>query len=269
MSAACHLGGSSNGSARATDATGLSVRVEATRLLVERPDGSVVSPDELIGAVIVARDPDGSSRRIRIDAIDFEDPEDPDSTWRYGFATQLPGVSQWENPCPPGPDGRRQGTLYRGFWRDGTFVESASEISIACSAGTVGKCIEMGYLPGSEHEETGTDLRAYHQTCVRLLRADYCGDGVAHTRNGTVVELFDDLAIQVDTSAPGLHFEASWNEHGAVCIERLRIPEPASLEYVEHVCPGRLARNHTDARCPSGLGPAAMGARMINRSAEP
>jgi hypothetical protein len=36
-----------------------------------------------------------------------------------------------------------------------------------------------GYKPWG-HAPEGTSLAAYYQTCVRLVRADYCGDGVGH-----------------------------------------------------------------------------------------
>ena len=48
------------------------------------------------------------------------------------------------------------------------------------------------------------------------MRADYCGNGKPHTRDGTRIELWDREGIQVDTSEPGLTFEAAWNEDGAV-----------------------------------------------------
>jgi hypothetical protein len=44
---------------------------------------------------------------------------------------------------------------------------------------------------------------------VRLVRADYCGDGIGHTRNGTPIDLFDRIGIQPDEAAPGMTFESS------------------------------------------------------------
>jgi ADYC domain len=42
-----------------------------------------------------------------------------------------------------------------------------------------------------------------------LVRADYCGDGIGHTRNGTPIDLFDRIGIQPDEAAPGMTFESS------------------------------------------------------------
>jgi hypothetical protein len=40
------------------------------------------------------------------------------------------------------------------------------------------------------------------------FRADYCGDVVGHTRNGTLIDIFDRVGVQGDETAPGMAFEA-------------------------------------------------------------
>jgi hypothetical protein len=61
-----------------------------------------------------------------------------------------------------------------------------------------------------------------HQTCTRLARADYCGDGVPHTENGTLIDVFDPAGIQVGVDDPALSFEAGWSPDGAVCVSAPR-----------------------------------------------
>src|SRR5206468_2193176 len=53
-------------------------------------------------------------------------------------------------------------------------------------------------------------------SCVRLLRADYCGDGTSYTTNGNELNLYDNVGVQADTEAwtP----EAEWTPDGALCI---------------------------------------------------
>ena len=185
------------------------VRVEATHFLVEKADGGVATRDELVGAIVLARgaggDGDGAMQQYRIDAVEPSIPGEEDSLWLYTFSVPHPETGEWENPCPPGPNGRRAGFPYPGSWSAGDHVASDDEFSITCTAGTVGKCILMGYVPWERHE-SGRSLRDYHQRCVRMLRADYCGDGVSHTRNGTLVELFDALDVQRDSSDPRVRF---------------------------------------------------------------
>jgi hypothetical protein len=68
---------------------------------------------------------------------------------------------------------------------------------------------------------------------VRMARADYAGDGVGHTRNGTLIDLSDRLGIQrPGDDPPGrvLAFEAAWGPDGAVCVRHTRILELMSTE---------------------------------------
>ena len=92
----------------------------------------------------------------------------------------------------------------------------------------------------------------YYQTCVRLARADYCGDGVGHTRNGTPIDVFDRFGIQRDEPAPGMSFEAAWGMDGAVCVSHTRLPDVLSTEALRDLCPDRVARS-CDERTPALL----------------
>ena len=89
--------------------------------------------------------------------------------------------------------------------------------------------------------------REINQTCVRLVRADYCGDGVGHTRNGTRIGLFDRIGIQRDEREPGISFEAAFTPEGASCVAHPRLADGASLERLTEMCP-RLAA-HVGPSC--------------------
>lgn len=67
------------------------------------------------------------------------------------------------------------------------------------------KCRVLGYR--------GDHLAA----CVRAFRADYCGDGTAHTMSGVLIDVFDDSGVQHRTSVSS-DIEAEWGLHGAVCV---------------------------------------------------
>ena len=96
-----------------------------------------------------------------------------------------------------------------------------------------------------------------------MVRADYCGDGVAHTKDGTSIDLYDDLAIQKPGSLEDEEyaFEAGWSPKGAVCVARTRWPEIQTREALGVACP-RLAEN---VGCDQGAARAA-GALLFNRS---
>src|SRR5262249_52952547 len=111
--------------------------------------------------------------------------------------------------------------------------------SLTCTSGAQGKCVRFGYKPWKQAPD-GTSLWDHHQACTRLLRADYCGDGTAHTRDGTMVDLYDRYAIQAEEPLPGMSFAAAWDAAGAVGVRRPRIPALISLEALARACP-RLA----------------------------
>src|SRR5262249_49095120 len=83
-----------------------------------------------------------------------------------------------------------------------------------CLRSAIGKCVLLGYKPWKSVD--GTSLEPYHQTCVRLLRADFCGDGMAYTIDGRLLNLYDRLNIQRDTEP--WNFEAEWDTDGARCM---------------------------------------------------
>ena len=74
-----------------------------------------------------------------------------------------------------------------------------------------------------------------------MARADYCGDGTANTREGTAINIWDTLSPAIQTHGPmkpGMHFEAGWSTHGAVCVGKQRWdPQPLSLGFS---CPDRF-----------------------------
>jgi hypothetical protein len=115
-----------------------------------------------------------------------------------------------ENLCDEGA----AGLFVPGVWdQTGARHESAggADTTFACLSGVIGKCVTWGYRPWV----VGADL---HHTCTRMARADYCGDGVPHTENGTLIDVFDEAGIQVAVEAPDLSFEAGWSTDGAVCV---------------------------------------------------
>jgi hypothetical protein len=66
-------------------------------------------------------------------------------------------------------------------------------------------------------------LSEHHQACARMLRADYCGNGLSHTVDGTAINAYDDVGVRVDGEKWA--FEAEWTAAGARCAAVERIAE--------------------------------------------
>lgn len=65
-----------------------------------------------------------------------------------------------------------------------------------------------------------------------MVRADYCGDGTSYTQNGTPIDLYDGLILQVDTE-PGWLVDAEWGTAGARCVKLIRWGQLRSLVFLE------------------------------------
>jgi hypothetical protein len=237
------------------------VRLEAvgTAFRATLSDGSVKEGRALAGTVLVFRI-NGEPVRIRIASI-APDPGDKTGTLLlHDFR-----LAATDEPlCGPAPDGTQLGFPLAGHTEpDGRFVETEpAAFELVCTSGGQGKCVRFGYRPW-EQAANGGGMREYFNACVRMLRADYCGDGNGWTRDGTMIDLWDDRGIQTSDSGSdaAFSFEAGWTPEGAVCVAHSRIPENIGLEALKTYCP-RLA---AVATCDEGVARAA-GALLFNRS---
>ena len=194
---------------------------------------------------------------VRIDAV-IPDPRDPDGEVLLYRMMALGADGAWRELCGPDPQGERWAFPLAGRWTaSGQHLPAAPGVfNVTCSSGAIGKCVRFGYKPWKRLPD-GTALRDHHQACVRMMRADYCGDGQSFTRDGTLIDLYDRLGIQKDEPTPGMRFEAGWGKDGATCVAHVRIPEKVTLEELARRCPGRLAERvgavctEEEARRPS------------------
>lgn len=151
------------------------------------------------------------SYHVYVEADGVLEPMFPDANGASVAAIPLRG--EWNT------DEAALGTPQGGAWRDD------GRITFAARGFALAKCVEMGYRPWGL---TPPDL---HRACVRMLRADYCGDGRSWTADGTLVNVYDASGVQVrERAAPYPNdatwqwaFEAEWTEAGAVCVDGFRV----------------------------------------------
>jgi hypothetical protein len=112
-----------------------------------------------------------------------------------------------------------QAILLGGVWDpddgDRRAVQGAT-LTYACRGAALAKCVEWGYKPWAL--AGGTSLYDFHQACTRMVRADYCGEGVAHTVNGTPIHVLDQYGVQVVDPNVNYAVEAEWGPDGALCL---------------------------------------------------
>jgi hypothetical protein len=215
-----------------------SIEVAGTLFRVTTSSGRVLTSPDLVGAVLDAVDEAGRPITVRIDAV-IQDPSDRDGdVWLHRFSTLDGENGHWRDACTPGPDNTVAGFPLAGRWTvDGRHLRAASTFTLTCTSGAAGKCVRLGYKPWLE-AATGESLWDYHQACVRMVRADYGGDGTGYTREGTRIDVSDRLNIQQLERDPGsLTFEAAWGAEGAICVRRTRIPDLSSTDELDRRYP--------------------------------
>jgi hypothetical protein len=150
------------------------------------------------------------------------------------LAPVLPPICTTElanHTSDPDPFHSRGVLAVRGFWDPtGAWQDAPNTVTLSCDAsankgegaqfdeadGAITKCIRIWQLDPKATTEAFLG-------CIRMARADYCGDGHPHTYGGTEVSLATPHSpMTVAECKDGFCFEASWNKNGAVCLARPR-----------------------------------------------
>jgi hypothetical protein len=121
--------------------------------------------------------------------------------------------------CSTNP-GTGKGVFVPGRWNYSSGAQgnggksSSTGMTFACeNVGAIAKCVNMGYKPWKS-----SSLNTLHQSCVRMVRADFCGDGVSWTKDGTEIDVKDRLGLESNTGYNGSLmwiWEATWGPNGA------------------------------------------------------
>ncbi len=97
--------------------------------------------------------------------------------------------------------------------------------TLACAGSAAAKMKLMGYAPQTNFPGTSAPSTAdARQATLKMITADYCGEGVSYTANGTPV-VWENHEGTVDSSnwhTPGV-VEAVWTADGALCLGTPRI----------------------------------------------
>lgn len=121
----------------------------------------------------------------------------------------------------------------------GEMFEQGDLLSIGCTAGAWGKAAAWGYRYDDLVAVHGPMGLPIFQGLVRVIRADYCGDGQSWTFPGTPIEIGDKLGINNVGSSIGLPGqslpvdEAAWDLDGAICLDT---PRAASVQPIVVSC---------------------------------
>ncbi|HEY0132799.1 MAG TPA: ADYC domain-containing protein [Nannocystis sp.] len=120
----------------------------------------------------------------------------------------------------------------------GDMVSRTKTVYLACTSGALGKAIAWGYRPWER------PLQEF-EAATRMVRADYCYDGMSWTETGISLQVHDKYGVNtfLDATDPN---EAVWLATGAACIGTPRNPTygPATV-----TCNGQALPS-----CPANVG---------------
>ncbi|QSQ20493.1 hypothetical protein JY651_35385 [Pyxidicoccus parkwayensis] len=157
-----------------------------------------------------------------------------DEAWEYTVLVSRKGSRP--EPLCPGDNAALAVPLswQKGFSSRGWMVHPSTDtFTFACipqpttktcqftGGGVIAKCTDWGYPPWKHTGQTLTgqllegktvaeyvlqgnldEAMSFHQACLRMATADYCGEGRPNTLNGTPIAFYDTKYVPLDSSPP-------------------------------------------------------------------
>jgi hypothetical protein len=229
--------------------------VDGTEFVLTLEDGRVLRSADLVGATLMIGTGDKQTAVI-IKSVE----EDPFAVGGRVFLHRFVVKDDRGNEsdlCTADATGRNLGF---------PVPDGKGAFELTCTSGAIGKCIRWGYRFWEE-QPGGPPLRAMHQACIHMARADYGGDGSTFTRDGTMIDICDRFGVQRCQWAYPIPFEAAWGADGATCVAHPRIAELTTLEALREKYPALDAHLGPDA-CSRETAVADPNALLFNRSEE-
>lgn len=231
--------------------------VDGTEFVLYQLDGRILRSADLVGAELDL----GGGSQLRIDSVRPDPTDSSGKLLLYRFS-QRAGNGPWAQACEADREGNHEGFPVPGRWVDGRYQHDSAHFALTCTGGAQAKCVRWGYKPWARAPD-GKDMAEMYEACVHMVRADYCGDGEATTREGMAIDIYDRHGVQQPAGGEDFRFEAGWAPTGAVCVNHPRVADNVTLDDLAARCP-RL-KDALGQRCDEAAA-AAGGAVVFNRS---
>ncbi|MCY1055066.1 ADYC domain-containing protein [Nannocystis sp. SCPEA4] len=203
--------------------TGWSLVAGTSELQAWSSAGELLRGDELTGARLYWLVDDGKQQQeVTVRIVGVTQSWDRPDIYFTDLDVRF-GDSAWESLCTDGEGDPTEAIVVPGYFDSRTadwLPGGQGELAVACRGTAAGKCLEWGYRMWAK--QGGISLADHYRACTRMVRADYCGNNVPHTENGTVIDVSDGLSpaiLEPETSWP---IEAKWGPQGAVCLNQPR-----------------------------------------------
>ncbi len=218
----------------------LGIRTSASNLYIDLQDaqGNVqtLSGSALIGLSLLMQVPDPLGLTSTNYQLRFATAESIPSQFGdvYGYQMQyavdgLLGTS-WTSYCKGASGESQRSVFYQGSqWNpmDAQRSDGPNLVTMTCESGSIARCMSWGYRPwGSGQTQSGqaASFADYHQACIHMKRASYCGDSRSNTIDGTPIYISDELSPAINAGSLST-LEALWTPSGASCLSNRRHPD--------------------------------------------
>jgi len=180
------------------------------------------------------------------------------TTRLFSYSIDVKVGSSWTPAC----DDAENVSVLNGWWDNvtGRPIDPSqlppAAFTLGCEGNALGKCAALGY---ENWDPQGRDL---HASCVRMIRADYCGVGSPNTVPGPTIDVWDVYGINANDPQWVAPLEGEFGPNGAVCVALDRLPavlpNTSTLEqYLDWACPDVLEASRSLAAqgrpCGSGF----------------
>ena len=190
-----------------------------------------------------------------------------------GGTTRFGGNLCTHPPSKDNPDamGMVGATAYHTLLFEGDRIDAAHKLdlgvergwfNLGCAGSALAKLALTGHTQGAYAAGTFQTTVSQRTTMLKMLTADYCGDGTPYTVGGQWLNWRDDngtmqlLALQQGKTAK---FEARWKETGAACLNTPRVDaRPTALASSTFLGGPDSVYKQVHDHCPArGLDPCA------------
>lgn len=164
---------------------------------------------------VEAESDDNGIRNVELWISSYQ--QDASNQFQYTFQT-LDEVGEPTYICDADADGHHASIPIKDISVDsetGSMTARPSTVYLACTSGAVGKAVLWGYKPWERS-------LAEFEVASRMVRADYCFDGVSWTETGTHLQIRDAFDINDFLHAQD-PTEVVWTTGGIACIGQPRL----------------------------------------------
>jgi hypothetical protein len=103
-------------------------------------------------------------------------------------------------------------------------------LTLACAGSAAAKMALLGYGPNADVDgEDAPPTPAQRQATLKMITADYCGDGHSYTADGTPLRWENAAGTVIAPDVEPSDLEAIWSANGALCLDTPRIADPADV----------------------------------------